>query len=101
MPENNLSLEQQKQVEKMFTLLIKQYNSGGGFVGRKPIDSPTDSFSPVNRRFATLNGVVANRPVSSVAVVGQSYYATDTFIPMTYSIQGWRNGVGSVVAVNN
>ena len=80
---------------------IPTYMKNAAFTDRKITDTPTDSLSVVNRRFVTLNGLVANRPKSSVATVGQTYLATDTAIPMTYSAGGWRNGVGSIVALNN
>lgn len=81
--------------------IVKKYLQGNAFTDRKLTDTPTDNLAVVNRKYVTLNGTVANRPVSSIATVGQHYYATDTFIPMTYSIEGWRNGVGSIVALNN
>lgn len=92
---------QDKKLDDVIVKTIKEFNSGPAFTSRKPIDNPMDSYAPVNRRFVTLNGAVANRPKSSVAVIGQTYFATDTNIPMTYSVGGWRNGVGSIVAVNN
>ena len=80
---------------------IREYNQSQAFTDRKLTDNPTDALSVVNRKYVNLNGLVADRPKSSVASVGQSYYATDTNIPMTYSAGGWRNGVGSIVSLNN
>ena len=80
---------------------IPVYMKNAAFTDRKLTDTPTDSLSVVNRKYVTLNGLVANRPKSSVATVGQTYLATDTGIPMTYSTEGWRNGAGSIVALNN
>ena len=91
----------EKELKNKILAVIKEYNQNNAFVGRKVTDTPTDSFSLVNRRYVTLNGVVTSRPKSSVATVGQHFYATDTNIPMIYSVGGWRNGVGSVVALNN
>lgn len=103
--ENNMDRLQQIKTEKEFEELIKKYLSkylqSTGFVVRKLTDTPNDGLQVVNRNYVTLNGTVANRPVSSVAVIGQSYFATDTNIPMTYSAGGWRNGSGSIVALNN
>jgi len=93
--------EEKKQIREIFLTAIKDYNQGSGFSGRKIVDTPTDSLSVVNRRFVTLSSNVGSRPVSSVAVVGQPFYATDVAVPMVYSTQGWRNGVGSIVAQNN
>lgn len=94
MLENNM-----ENLEEQILKVIKKYDQGGSFSGRKLTDTPTDLLSVVNKRFVTANGLVANRPVSSVAVVGQTYFATDTNIPMVFSSGGWRNGVGSVVAI--
>lgn len=63
-------------------------------------DTPTDAYSVVNRNYTNLNGTVASRPTSSVATIGQRYFATDTGIPMTYTGTNWRDGVGSIVAIN-
>lgn len=87
-----------QQLEQYVISVIKKFGKTSSFTARQLIDTPTDILSIVNKKFVTLNGALASRPVSSVAVVGQPYYATDTGIPMTFSIQGWRNGVGSVVA---
>ena len=81
--------------------IIKEYLQSAAFTAEKVTDTPTEALSVVNRKYVNLNGAVTDRPKSSVASVGQSYYATDTNIPMTYSVGGWRNGVGSIVALNN
>lgn len=92
----------EKPIEKKDVLqIVKDYMQSGAFTDRKLTDTPTDNLSVVNRKYVNLNGLVASRPKSSVASVGQSYFATDTAIPMTYSAAGWRNGVGSIVALNN
>lgn len=77
---------------------IRLYNKTSAFTDRKLTDMPTDDLQVVPRKFVTLNGVVASRPTSSVAVLGQSYFAVDTKIPMVFDGTSWRNGVGSVVA---
>lgn len=88
--------EQKKDIEK----IIGNYLESSAFTHRKLTDTPTDDYMVTPRKYVNMNGTVANRPKSSIASVGQSYFATDTFIPMTYSIQGWRNGSGSIVALN-
>ncbi len=90
-----------KQVDERIKKLVPDILKGSGFTDRKLGDTPTDNLALVPRKYVTNNGTVANRPLSSVATIGQPYYATDTFIPMTYSAQGWRNGNGSIVALNN
>lgn len=96
-----MDTELEKEIKIMIKEEVEKILRGSAFTDRKLTDTPTDNLSVVNRRYVTLNGTVANRPKSSVATVGQPYYATDTFIPMTYSTEGWRNGAGSIVALNN
>lgn len=81
--------------------VVQGYLKGTGYTDRKLTDTPTDALQVVPRKYVTNNGLVASRPVSSVAVVGQPYLATDTSIPMTYTTAGWVNGIGSIVAQNN
>ena len=69
-----------------------------GFSSRKLADTPTDDLMITPRGYVNLNGVVADRPTSSVATIGQSYFATDTDIPMVYDGTDWRNGIGSIIA---
>lgn len=91
--------EKLKQMVKEETLkVVKQYLKTSAFTDRKLTDMPTDSLQVVPRKYVTLNGLLADRPASSVATIGQPYLATDTGVPMTFSVEGWRNGVGSVVA---
>lgn len=90
--------EIENRVAKQVEAIMRRYTGGGAFPDRKITDSPTDSFSVVNRKYVTLNGTLANRPPASVATIGQSYFATDTNIPMVFNGTNWRNGVGSVVA---
>lgn len=71
------------------------------FTDRKTTDTPTDNFALVNRRFVTLSSNLGARPVSSVAVVGQRFFDTTNNVPIFYTVAGWRNSVGSIVAQNN
>lgn len=92
-----------KEVIKLIQDEVKKQvtEANQDFIRWKVTDTPTDAFSMVNRGYSNMNGPVANRPQSSVATIGQRYFATDTSIPMTWSAGGWRNGVGSVVALAN
>lgn len=90
-----------KIIDARIEKLVPEILKGSAFTDRKLTDMPNDSLQVVPRKFVTLNGTVANRPSSSVAVVGQPYFATNTKIPMTYDTTGWVNGVGSIVALNN
>ena len=90
-----------KIIDEHIDSKFKEILRSTAFTDRKLTDTPTDNLQVVNKRYVTRNGTVSNRPKSSVASVGQPYFATDTNIPMTYSAAGWRNGVGSIVAQNN
>ncbi len=92
--ENNLTKEDVLRI-------VQDYLKTSAFTDRKLTDTPTDALSVINRQYANLNGVVASRPVSSVATIGQKYFATDTNILMTYNTGGWYNGAASIVANNN
>lgn len=94
-------LEMSKLIKKEVETLLPKYMANQAFTAHKITDTPTDAYNVVPRQFVTANGSVAGRPLSSVASVGQPYFASDTGIPMTYSVEGWRNGVGSIVALNN
>lgn len=91
--------ELEKKIDERIKKLVPEMLMGSAFTQRKLTDTPTDNLAVVNRKYVTNNGTLANRPSSSVATIGQPYYATDTGIPMTYSATGWRNGVGSIVAI--
>lgn len=84
--------------KKEVQYIIREYMQSGSFTDRKITDTPTDNLSLVNRRYVTLNGALASRPVSSVATVGQRYFDTDSNTPIYYTAAGWRNVSGSVVA---
>lgn len=74
---------------------------GNLFTARKLTDDPTDDLQVVNRRYTNLNGTADGRPFSSVATVGQKYFATDTNQLMIFTTgKQWVNGAGSVVALN-
>ena len=93
--------ETKKQIEGIVLKVVKDYNKSSAFKDRKLTDTPTDAYSLVNRRFVTLSSNIGARPVSSVAIVGQPFFDLTSNIPMTYSVGGWRNGIGSIVALNN
>lgn len=86
------------RTDEQIRKVVADYLKSSAFTDRKLTDTPTDANMIVPRKYVTANGAVANRPTSSVATVGQPYFATDTNIPMTFSSSGWRNGVGSIVA---
>lgn len=92
---------EKEEIKNLILETIDQYNKNNAFSGRKLTDTPTDAFSVVNRRFVTLSSNLTARPVSSVAVVGQRFFDTTNNVPIWYTVAGWRNSVGSVVAQNN
>jgi hypothetical protein len=102
--ENNFNdIQENERVRKLdehIISVVQRYLEGSGYTGRKLADTPTDDLQITPRKYVNLSGVVANRPTSSVAVMGQKYFATDTSIPMIYNANSsvWLNGVGSTVA---
>ena len=74
--------------------IIKEYMQTESFTDRKITDSPTDTLSMVNRRYVTLNGITANRPLSSIT--GQRYFDTTEGRPVYWSGSTWVDGAGSV-----
>lgn len=68
--------------------------------GKRIGDTPTDALQLVNRKYTNLNGTLALRPASVLAIIGQQYYATDINIPLFYDGTRWRNGIGSIIASN-
>ncbi len=78
--------------------IVKEYMQTGSFTDRKIADNPTEALSLVNRKYTNLNGSVAGRPNSSVATIGQKYFASDTKTLMTFDGINWYNGVASIVA---
>lgn len=63
-------------------------------------DTPTDDLQLVPRKYVNLNGTLALRPASVLAIVGQQYFDTTNNRPMFYDGTKWRDGVGSVIASN-
>lgn len=90
----------EKKIRDIARDTIEQYMRQSGFAQKKVTDTPSDALSVVNRKYVNLSGTVANRPIGSVATIGQKYFATDTNIPMIFNGNAWVNGVGSVVASN-
>lgn len=91
-------LQQQKDATKQINKVVTRILGTTGFVQRKLTDTPKDANAVVPRKYVNANGTLANRPVASVAVIGQTYFSTDTNIPMVFNGTNWVNGVGSVVA---
>lgn len=88
---------EQRIVQKMISDAMLQLSN---FTVRKRGDTPTDSYQLTPQKYVNLNGSIASRPIASIANIGQFYYARDTNIPMFFDGQQWRNGIGSVVAIN-
>ena len=74
--------------------IVREYMRSQAFTDRKLTDNPTDALSLVNRKYVTLNGATANRPVSSV--MGQRYFDTTIGRPVYWSGSTWVDGAGSV-----
>lgn len=88
-----------QKTEKTIVQTVQEYLKNSAFVDRKLTDTPTDSLSVVNRRYVTLNGTTANRPLSSV--IGQSYFDTSLAAgrgkPVWYGPSGWVDATGTLV----
>lgn len=82
--ENNTNAMDKEQIKKLIReeglKLIQEYNKTSAFTDRKLTDTPTDALQVVNRRFVTLNGATANRPVTSI--IGQRYFDTSLNQPV-------------------
>lgn len=94
----NEEIEINNKIDSRIRKLVPQILQNSSFSDRKLTDTPLDAFQVVSRKYVNLNGILANRPNSSVATIGQSYFATDTNIPMRFDGSRWRDGVGSVIA---
>lgn len=98
----NITPTDKKSLEDIIDARIKdvlpRYLSSTAFTKSKITDTPTDALEVTNRKYVNLSGTAASRPTSSVATVGQKYFATDTNQQMTFNTTGWYNGVGSIVA---
>ena len=90
--------DQDKKMSEIALKVVQEYNRTTAFSGRTLADTPTDKNMVTPRGYVNMNGLLASRPTSSVATDGQSYFASDTKIPMTFYGGQWYNGVGSVVA---
>lgn len=90
-----------EEIKKQIENIVKEYIKSRSFTDRKITDTPTDDLSVVNRKYVTLSGAITARPVSSVATVGQRYFDTTNNVPIWYTTAGWRNSVGSIIALNN
>lgn len=75
------------------------FNSRTEFTDRKITDTPNDAYSVTNRRFVTLNGTTANRPVSSIQA--QHYFDTSLASGrgklIVWNGTGWVDGTGTYV----
>ncbi len=81
------------KVKLVVTQVLKDQLQGPLFTARKLTDIPTDSLSVVNRRFVTLNGTTAGRPVSSI--LGQFYFDTSLGYPVWWDGSTWVDASGS------
>lgn len=89
-----------KYIDERIKKLVPEILKGSAFSARKITDTPTDDLQIVPRKYVNLSGSVVSRPSSSVATMGQFYFAVDTGIPMRYNRNSsvWVNGSGSTVA---
>ena len=73
--------------------IIRGYMANDGFSDKKVTDVPNDAYAIVNRRFVTLNGATASRPLGSV--LGQRFFDTTITKPVYWSGSTWVDSAGS------
>lgn len=87
-----------KEIEGMIEMDIR---NAFKFSKRKVGDTPTDDNQLVPRGYTNMNGSVAGRPTSSIAQIGQQYFASDVGYPIFFTTNNnWVSATGSVVASN-
>lgn len=89
-----MALVDDKKIEELILVTVRKYLKSSAFTDRKLTDTPTDALSMVNRKYVTLNGTTANRPVSSVT--GQRYFDTTIGRPVYWNGSTWIDGAGSI-----
>lgn len=87
-----------KLIDDKIKKRLPEYLKTSAFTDRKLTDTPTDDLMVTPRKYVNMNGSVAGRPNSSIATIGQRYFASDTKILMTYDGTNWYNGAASIVA---
>ncbi len=94
--------EMTNKIKELIRKEVPTILKGTAYTDRKLGDTPTDNLSLVPRKYVNLSGVLAGRPTSSVATMGQRFFATNlnSGTPITYNAFSsvWSNGVGSIVA---
>lgn len=81
-------------------LVDSKISKATAFSTKKLGDTPTDNLQLTPRKYINLNGNIAARPASILAMVGQQYYATDLNKPIFYDGTKWRDATSSVIASN-
>ncbi len=85
------------KLKEMIAQEVANQLKGDLFTARKLTDTPTDALQVVPRKYVTMNGVSASRPISSV--VGQFYL--DTTLASGRGQPIWYNGTGFIDANGN
>ena len=81
------------EIKKLIREEMRDYLKSSSFTDRKLTDTPTDTLSIVNRKYVTLNGATANRPVSSVT--GQFYFDTTLGKPVWWDGSKFVDATGA------
>lgn len=93
MPDNN--------DKKLGEIIDQKIKLATKFSQRKIGDTPTDDNQLTPRGYVNFNGSIAGRPNSSIAQVGQQYFASDIGYPIYFNTNhNWVSSTGSVVASN-
>ena len=90
-------IELNKKIDERVKKLVPEILKGSAFTDRKLGDTPTDNLSLVPRKYVTMNGSVAGRPINSV--IGQFYFDSDSNQAMWRGSTGrFYNGIASIIA---
>lgn len=92
MPEQKNTVDE--KMKREIIKVVQDYLKSSAFTDRKLTDIPTDALQVVNRKYVTMNGTSANRPVASV--VGQQYL--DMSLAAGNGQPVWWNGIGFIDA---
>ena len=92
-----LLAENKMKPEEIKQLIKEAVRQEVNFSSRKLADTPTDDLMVTPRGYVNLSGDFADRPISSVATLGQQYFATDLNYPVFRGTASWFSASGSIV----
>lgn len=84
-----------KLIDDRINKIVPNYLQSRAFMDRKLTDTPTDGYQVVSRNYVNLNGLSANRPLSSIT--GQFYFDTTINRPIWWDGTKFINAAGTTV----